>query len=204
MRIQGEIDERMKEIVGLLSTIEGDVRGMNRHRYNMPCLEEFAEAISFAHYLRHQALITPAQLSAALPLGTLDLTPAEYVFGVFDLTGEMMRFATSVTALTGAVPASATGDKEGEEGKEDGGARHTILEDLQDVSSMLLVCPPLAGGGGGAGKNSGYAKKTDVMVEQVRKVERLVYGVTVRGTERPKGWMPDLNEGPRGGEAEND
>lgn len=197
----------MKEIVEQLSTIEADVRGTNRHRYHMPCLEEFAEAISFAHYLRHQALITPAQLSAALPLATLDLTPADYVFGVFDLTGEMMRFATSVTALTGAVPsggAAAIAETEGEgagdvekSNSESGigtGTGRTILEDLQDVSSMLLVSPPLGGGG----KNNGYSKKTDVMIEQVRKVERLAYGVTVRGNERPKGWMPDLNEGSRG------
>ena len=36
--------------------------------------------------------------------------------------------------------------------------------------------------------------------------ERLAYGVTVRGTERPKGWMPDLNDAPRGGalDAEED
>ncbi|RYP63012.1 hypothetical protein DL771_009467 [Monosporascus sp. 5C6A] len=191
-RIQSEIDERMKEIVGLLSTIEDDVQGMNRHRYSLICLEEFAEAVSFAHYLRHQTLITPRELSAALPL-RIDLTPSEYVFGVFDLTGEMMRFATSVTALSGSMPAgSGDGDGDGDGGE---AGRRTILADLQDVSSMLQICPPLGGGG----KNSNYGKKTDVMVEQVRKVERLAYGVTVRGTERPKGWMPDLNEGPRGG-----
>ena len=170
------------------------MRGINRYRYNMPCLEEFAEAVSFLHYLRHQTLITPADLSAALSLpdsgseSTLDLqlTPSEYVLGVFDLTGEMMRFATSVTALSGSVPAGEGGS---------GSSPRTILQDLQDVSSMLQICPPLGGGG----RNSNYAKKTEVMVEQVRKVERLAYGVTVRGTERPKGWMPDLNEGPRGG-----
>lgn len=195
-RIQSEIDERMKEIVDLLSTIEDDVQGMNRHRYNLICLEEFAEAVSFAHYLRYQTLITPRELSAALPL-RIDLTPSEYVFGVFDLTGEMMRFATSVTALSGSMPASSGGS----DGDSDEAGRRTILADLQDVSSMLQICPPLGGGG----KNNNYSKKTDVMVEQVRKVERLAYGVTVRGTERPKGWMPDLNEGPRGagGDAED-
>ena len=206
-RIQSETDERLREIVELLATIQDDVRGINRYRYSMPCLEEFVEAVSFLHYLRHQSLITPADLSTALSMpdsgseSTLDLrlTPSEYVLGVFDLTGEMMRFATSVTALSGSVPAGE-GKDEGE-----GDSRRpprTILQDLQDVSSMLQICPPLAGGG----RNSGYAKKTEVMVEQVRKVERLAYGVTVRGTERPKGWMPDLNEAPRGGggDAEDD
>lgn len=199
-RIQSETDERLKEIIELLLTIQDDVRGINRYRYNMPCLEEFAEAVSFLHYLRHQSLIKPADLSAALSLPdsgsestlNLQLTPSEYVLGVFDLTGEMMRFATSVTALSGSVP---TGEGKDGDGDGAGDRPRTILQDLQDVSSMLQICPPLGGGG----KNSGYAKKTDVMVEQVRKVERLAYGVTVRGTERPKGWMPDLNEGPRGG-----
>ena len=137
-RIQSETDERLKEIIELLLTIQDDVRGINRYRYNMPCLEEFAEAVSFLHYLRHQSLIKPADLSAALSLpdagseSTLDLqlTPSEYVLGVFDLTGEMMRFATSVTALSGSVP---TG--EGKDG--DGDRPRTILQDLQDVSSML-------------------------------------------------------------------
>jgi hypothetical protein len=29
-----------------------------------------------------------------------------------------------------------------------------------------------------------------------------LYGLTVRGAERPKGWMPDLNEGSRTVEVE--
>jgi hypothetical protein len=97
----------------------------------------------------------------------------------------MMRFATAVTALTGSLPGS------------DGGLGRTILSDLQETSSMLLIVPPV----GGWGKT--YEKKTETMVEQVKKVERVGYGIVVRGNERPKGWMPDMNEsGGGGGERE--
>ncbi|KAI0000724.1 Translin [Xylariaceae sp. FL0662B] len=187
-RIQAENDERLKEIADLLATIEADVAGMNRWRYPLICLEEFVEAVSFAHYLQHQSLITPQQAQEALP-ADIPLTPPDYVFGVFDLTGEMMRFATSVTALTGSMPASA--DSEAEEQPP-----RTISKDLQDVSSMLQICPPVGG------KPGIYSKKLSIMMEQVLKVERLEYGVTVRGNERPKGWMPDLNES--GGGDDND
>ncbi|KAI3324866.1 Translin [Xylariaceae sp. AK1471] len=197
-RIQSEIDGRLKEIAELLGTIQPDVQGMSRYRYPLICLEEFVEAVTFAHYLRHQTLMTPAEAQSALP-ADIQLTAPDYVFGVFDLTGEMMRFATAVTALTGSMPTGSSGtndvhgDKDQGEAKENGTGSRTILTDMQDVSSMLQICPQVGG------KSNVYAKKTDIMIEQVRKVERLGYGVTVRGNERPKGWMPDLNEGFTGG-----
>ncbi|KAI8956491.1 Translin [Daldinia sp. FL1419] len=177
-RIQVDVDERLGEIAGHLATIESDVTGMNRYRYPLICLEEFVEAISFSHYLQYQKLLTPSQAQEALP-ANIALTAPDYLFGIFDLTGEMMRFATAVTALTGSMPGSGT--------KVSGDDR-SILGDLQDVSSMLQIYPP-AGGRPGI-----YAKKLDIMIEQVRKVERVGYGMTVRGNERPTGWMPDMDE----------
>ena len=157
----------MKE---LLATIVDDVAGLRRYQYHMPCLEEFVEAVSFAHYLQTQTLITPAQAQAELgEEANIPLTPADYVFGIFDLTGEMMRFATAVTALSGAIPGAAADDDAG----------RSILQDLQDTASMLQIVPPVA--------FKGWADKKTVMIEQVRKVERVGYGVTVRGNERPKG-----------------
>jgi hypothetical protein len=35
-------------------------------------------------------------------------------------------------------------------------------------------------------------KKMEVMKTCVEKVEAAVYGMIVRGRERPKGWVPDL------------
>ncbi|KAI2616001.1 Translin [Hypoxylon sp. NC1633] len=181
-RINTDVEDRMKEIATRLATIEADVAGMNRSRYPLICLEEFVEAISFSYYLHHQKLITPSQVRDALP-ADISLTPSDYVFGIFDLTGEMMRFATATAALTGNMPGARS------ERADD----RTILGDMQEVSSMLQVCPPVGG------KPGTYSKKLSIMIEQVRKVERLGYGITVRGNERPKGWMPDMNESSRGG-----
>ncbi|KAI5859675.1 Translin [Durotheca rogersii] len=183
---RADVEDRIKEIAGLLATIEADVAGMNRYRYPLICLEEFVEAVSFSHYLQHQKLVTPAQAQAALPADIV-LTPPDYVFGVFDLTGEMMRFATAVTALTGSMPGSRP------HGEEAGYGR-TILKDIQDVDSMLQISPQVGG------KSAVYSKKLDIMTEQVRKVERLGYSMKIRGGERPKGWVPDIEDpGRRGG-----
>lgn len=184
-RLRADVDERMKEIAEHLATIEADVTGMNRYRYPLICLEEFVEAVSFSHYLQHQKLITPSQAQEILP-AKIELTSPDYVFGVFDLTGEMMRFATAVTALTGNMPGLDPKDAPPDEKNSGGG--HTILNDMQDVSSMLHICPPVGG------KPGTYSKKVSIMDEQVHKVERLGYGITVRGSERPKGWMPELDE----------
>lgn len=35
-------------------------------------------------------------------------------------------------------------------------------------------------------------KKVEVMQNSVEKVERAAYGILVRGSERPAGWMPEL------------
>ncbi|XXH03010.1 Meiotically up-regulated protein 86 protein [Hypoxylon texense] len=183
-RLQADVDDRMKEIAEHLATIEADVTGMNRYRYPLICLEEFVEAVSFSHYLQHQKLITPSQAQEILP-AKIELTPPDYVFGIFDLTGEMMRFATAVTALTGNMPGLDTKGAADEKNIGDG---RTILNDMQDVSSMLHICPPVGG------KPGTYSKKVSIMDEQVLKVERLGYGITVRGSERPKGWMPELDE----------
>ncbi|KAI0909755.1 Translin [Ustulina deusta] len=207
-RIQTEIDGRLKEIAEHLETIQPDVQGMNRHRYPLICLEEFVEAVSFAHYLRHQTLMAPAEAQHVLPVD-IQLTATDYVFGIFDLTGEMMRFATAVTALSGGMPTGdrpqkGSGEAQSEghdndndnDGENDG--KRTILTDMQDVSSMLQICPTLGS------KSNTYAKKLGIMIEQVRKVERLGYGVAVRGNERPKGWMPDLNDRyPVGGDGDD-
>ncbi|KAK6074137.1 translin family protein [Seiridium cupressi] len=205
--ITKENEERLVEIKSMLSTIVDDVSGIRRYRYNLMCLEEFVEAVSFAHYLEHQRLISPQATQETLGDVNIPFTPADYIYGIFDLTGEMMRFATTVTALTGAIPTGLAADKsdsvpanDNEDTKMHDGhdatssddvAPRNILVDLQDVSSMLQLIQL---------SDKNYRKKKDVMIEQVRKVERVGYGVTVRGNERPKGWMPDMNEDFGGGD----
>ncbi|KAG3178892.1 hypothetical protein PC129_g25471, partial [Phytophthora cactorum] len=93
--IQQDIDTRLEEISKRLNGVAPDLQSINRYRYTSPprCLDEFVEALSFANYLRHQTLITPEESQAAMP-ADLALTPHDYMYGVLDLFGELMRFAT--------------------------------------------------------------------------------------------------------------
>ncbi|KAJ2898353.1 hypothetical protein MKZ38_003981 [Zalerion maritima] len=154
----------------------------------------------------------------------LELTDEEYLGGIFDLFGEMMRFATNVAGLCGTLApqkkATATVPPQpgGEKGKketgecvnqdEDDGAgnkmdidgepeapkkdgnmeeERTILIDIQELGSCIETLPISKGG-----KTMKF--KVETMRNSVKKVEKLGYGLVVRGTERPAGWMPDLTD----------
>ncbi|KND90965.1 Translin-associated protein X [Tolypocladium ophioglossoides CBS 100239] len=170
---QRDMDTRMAEITTLLQSIAPDLQSINRHRYTWPlrCLEELVEALSFAHYLRRQTLITPAEAQAAVPAGIV-LTPHDYMYGVFDLFGELMRFATVQRGEV--LPANA----------EDG--RRTILRDIQALGCAFEMLPEVPG--------QEFRGKMEVMRQSVRKVENLGYGLVVRGSERPSGWVPDMKD----------
>ncbi|CAK5280092.1 unnamed protein product [Mycena citricolor] len=77
--------------------LAGD-RFWRHQRQVSPGLQEYIEALSFAHYLEHRTLITFEQVQASLcdsegPF--FPLTTSDYVLGLSDLTGELMRFAIS-------------------------------------------------------------------------------------------------------------
>ncbi|KAF6816336.1 translin-associated protein x [Colletotrichum musicola] len=167
-----DIATRMEEIKGHLSAIEGDIQGVNRYRYaySLRCLEELVEALSFSHYLKTQTLISMEDTAAAVPANVL-ITENDYMYGLFDLFGEMMRFATVTTAQTGQLA---------------GEGERNILTDIHELSSCFEILPEIP--------TKDFRGKMEVMRTSVRKVERLGYGLAIRGTERPKGWVPDMKE----------
>lgn len=163
----------MSEITKLLESISPDLQSINRYRYTSPlrCLEELIEALSFAHYLRHQRLITPEETQAATP-GGIVLTPHDYLYGVFDLFGELMRFATVTTAQNGEMLGGVDG--------------RNILGDIQELGCAFELLAGIP--------TRDYRGKMEAMRQSVRKVEKLGYGLVVRGSERPKGWVPDMKD----------
>ncbi|OWZ75605.1 hypothetical protein C365_06173 [Cryptococcus neoformans Bt85] len=64
-----------------------------------PGLEEYIEALSFMRYLQHGGLVPLDNVQKALsdengePL--IFVTPEDYILGMSDLTGELMRYATN-------------------------------------------------------------------------------------------------------------
>jgi predicted translin family RNA/ssDNA-binding protein len=213
--IKKDVDVRLDQISKLLAAMAPEVQGINRYRYNwqLMCLEELVEALTFAHYLKTQSLISlvdlraitddlarrgaqedavmadadastqaqDAEAEAALPAApTIHITEQDYLYGVFDLTGEMMRFATTSTALTRELAGGA-----GDEGT--ASRRRTILQDMQELGSFFEMLPQ--------NKSKHWTSKFDVLRQSVRKVERIGYDMVVRGSEREKGWVPAGDDG---------
>ncbi|KAK5992509.1 Translin-associated X-like protein [Cladobotryum mycophilum] len=174
---QQDIDTRLAEILKLLATIAPDLTSPNRYRYSnqLRCLEELIEALSFAHYLRNQTLITPEEVQSSMPQG-IEITQLDYLYGIFDLFGEMMRFATVTTAQSGELL--------GDHGR-------NILSDMQELGCSFELLREIP--------TKDFRGKIAVMRQSVNKVEKLGYGLVVRGSERPKGWVPDMkdDDGPR-------
>lgn len=93
------------------------------------------------------------------------------MYGVLDLFGELMRFATVQRAEVLAPP-----------------PRRALLRDMQELGCAFeaLPHPP----------TKEFGCKMDAMRQSVRKVEALGYGLVVRGSERPSGWVPDEADAP--------
>ncbi|KAI9743605.1 MAG: hypothetical protein M1818_002921 [Claussenomyces sp. TS43310] len=182
-KIATEVQERYSSIQHLLVTISPDLQGINAWRYQRqisPGLQEFVEAVSFEHYLRTQYLISCWEASQLLPKG-IALTGDDYVLGIFDLVGEIMRFSITGMATTGSLPRSNYGTDNEE---------RSVLTDLRSLRSKFEALDIVSHYGGGLGKD--IEKKMEVMRTCVEKVETAMYGMIVRGRERPKGWSPDV------------
>ncbi|KAE8363127.1 Translin [Aspergillus caelatus] len=183
--ITKETQSRFTQIQSLFNTALPDITGPNKWRYQRQlsgAIQEYIEALSFHHYLTTQTLITLSEVRAKLPAEIL-VTEEDYLLGLFDLTGEMMRFA--VTALSAGSVASE--EKKMGLSKEQNG----IVVDLREMRSLFE--------GLSVSRRHNLikdlGKKMEVMQGSVEKVERAAYGILVRGSERPAGWMPDLAGG---------
>lgn len=94
-----------------------------------------------------------------------------------------MRFSVTVMAITGKLP-GATEARNGNE--------RTILMDLRVLRTHFEALNTSSYAGNGLGKE--VDKKMEVMKTCVDKVETALYGMIIRGQERPKGWVPDVTD----------
>ncbi|KAK6332993.1 hypothetical protein TWF718_010818 [Orbilia javanica] len=125
----------------------------------------------------------------------IQLTREDYVLGLFDMSGEMMRFAiTSVATTPLAQLLGATADAT------DGKGISTPQCLLQDLRSLRSELEGLDLGFSAFGRDA--EKKLQVMQGSVQKVEYAFYGMVVRGSERPEGWVADFDAGGGGGDVE--
>lgn len=180
----------LNTITTQLAAIAPDLQNLNTYRYARQVsggLQEYVEAASFQHYLETGTLLGPDAATSALD-PSITLGHEDYLLGIYDMTGELMRFAITSMATHQSVPTLTL------EGSEH---QRNILTDMRQLRAALesLEC-----GSGPFAKDAD--KKGEVMRVSVEKVERALYGLTVRGAERPKGWMPAFEEVGRGLEVE--
>ncbi|KAI5898601.1 Translin [Schizophyllum commune H4-8] len=102
--------EKLKEVQQIYAGMadKGELEGDRFWRYQhqvSPGLQEYIEALSYAHYLEHETLISfeEVQRSLCREDGTpyFPLTTSDYLLGISDLTGELMRFAISSISRRG-------------------------------------------------------------------------------------------------------
>lgn len=203
------------------SAIASDLQSLNAHRYAHNITggnQEFIEALSFHHYLETQSLISYDEAKAKIAelskkkegdgeeteqqSSVVPLTPEDYILGICDMTGELMRFSVTSMATNGKLPAgrakatpvskSPADDKmdiDSAPPASDASQPRTVLDDLRAIRLQLEMFEAPYGP---KWVSELETKKMPVLRECVDKVEKALYGLTVRGSERPKGWMPDM------------
>ncbi|KAI0702457.1 Translin [Cytidiella melzeri] len=100
--------EKLKEVQRLLASIHEEVQGDRFWRYQRnvsPGVQEYIEALSFAHYLDTGKLVSFHEVQQSLSdehgVPYFPLTVEDYLLGLSDLTGELMRYAISAISQRG-------------------------------------------------------------------------------------------------------
>ena len=210
-------------------SIGPDFRNVNAHRYSRNISggnQEYIEAACFEHYLIDGTLLTYDDARQQLrdfskaeveadgvneegEAGNVDLSMEDYLLGVFDMTGELMRFAITAMATSGSLPSIASSSEHPQNESDDAHEVDEVKMDVDDqvtenegkrdvLTDLRALRAQLERFDAGSGPFArDVDKKMDVMKSSVEKVEKALYGLVIRGRERPKGWMPDLDSGPR-------
>ncbi|KAK2732502.1 hypothetical protein FQN57_002609 [Myotisia sp. PD_48] len=193
--IAKETNDRFLQIRELFNSISTDTSGVNAWRYQYqisPGIQEYIEALSFQRYIEKKEIISRKEISDSLPPSML-VTDSDYVLGLYDLTGEMMRFA--ITSMSSGAGRLATATKDGEStgssAEELPLPGDALVSDLRQLRVMFEQFNAPA-----QGPWKEVNRKIETMRASVEKVERAVYGLLVRGKERPPGWVPDLSSAP--------
>ncbi|KAG8931043.1 hypothetical protein FRC02_003317 [Tulasnella sp. 418] len=158
-------DPLFADIRKLFTAMGQEMQGDQFWRYVRsisPGLQEYMEALSFAYYLEHHALISyqKAQDTIKREDGTIcfPLPLSDYVLGVSDLTGELMRFV--ITSI----------GRRGEEGIDPLAVAVFVRNCKADLEALVPHVRDLQ-------------KKVDVTVQSLLKIESAAYGIAVRGAE---------------------
>jgi len=142
------------------------------HRAFSPGLQEFVEAVTFMRYLKDDTLLDVATLhkmlgnAAKKPLGNFHVSLFDYLMGVADLTGELMRFSTTSVSAG----------------------------DVDTCYKIMDIMKGIHEGFGGLPNSFVYRSKIEVMDQSVQKVENVCFDISVRGSEYPSSLLNTIND----------
>ncbi|KAJ6627266.1 Translin [Mycena sp. CBHHK59/15] len=154
---------KLAEAHAIFATMRPELVGDRFWRYQRqvsPGLQEYIEALSFAHYVQHGALIGFQQVQDALcddggPFFPLAIS--DYLLGLSDLTGELMRFAISNIARRGGRPKASE-----------------VCAFVRGCKADFERLTPYV---------RDLSKKNAVTTNSLEKIEAAAYAVAVRGSE---------------------
>ncbi|CAO3677269.1 unnamed protein product [Rhizopus stolonifer] len=144
-----------------------DIQGTNYHKYAKSfsgAFEEFIEAVSFYHYLLYEEIIEKKQIDAYFKdednTQWLNVRNEDYILGLADLTGELMRYAIYIVSS----------------GKYD--QAMTICKTLREIDDEFEII---------ASSYLPYLKKKmGPLKASIKKVEQACYTFQIKGSEYPK------------------
>jgi len=152
---------KLTQIENIFWAIKRDLEGDQFWRYQRavsPGLQEYIEALSFAHYLTHDSLITWEQVQHRLSDESgspyFPLPVEDYLLGISDLTGELMRYAISAIPRKGGRATAST-------------VCTFVRQCRADFDTLTPYSKELA-------------KKQRVTVESLHKIEDVAYAVAIR------------------------
>jgi len=136
-----------------------------------PGVQEFVEACTFWHFISVGSLVSKAALEDEIQTSNSGLrfpiSNADYLLGVCDLTGELMRFATNCIS---------TGDRK---------ETDVVLLFLRQLHAQFQAMESSA-------LSWDFHKKLDVMLDSLKKVETVCYKVEIRCQEYPESLFANL------------
>ncbi|XP_063047060.1 translin-associated protein X isoform X2 [Engraulis encrasicolus] len=187
-----EADVKLDGVRQKIGQIAEELRGEDLyqfHRAFTPGIQEYVEAVSFQHFIRHRTLISLEKINARLvfmrpekteaktdeevapsrpepAILTFQVTPTDYLLGVADLTGELMRMCIS-----------SVGNGDMDTPFQLGG----FLREVHDGFSYIGNTGPYE-----------VSKKLHTLRQSLAKVEDACYTLRVRGSEIPKHMLADV------------
>ncbi|KAL7890509.1 hypothetical protein AOLI_G00027670 [Acnodon oligacanthus] len=188
--VLNEADAKLDGVRQKIGQVAEELRGEDLHQFHKAFtsgVQEYVEAVSFHHFIRHRTLISLEEINARLVFVkeekmetkvsaegsfpgacvlTFQVTPTDYLLGVADLTGELMRMCIS-----------SVGNGDMDTPFE----LSSFLRDIHDGFSYIGNMGPYE-----------VSKKLHTLRQSLGKVEDACYMLRVRGSEIPKHMLADV------------